>query len=352
MRPLNGLRPVTPPIKHEEIILIPKDDADIPKVQIEEMKIIEEVKDKHDNVEMGSQILVNKSSVVEPANKKLDNSKGKLNKSFENYHTFRGNSKPNRSSRTFRKRMPITSNSENSKSSADPKGSKRKALQSSRGKSKKAIDDSPNKKKSGHHTSSLPATPRIPTTEEDNKPQLRRSIVATLFKDLKLNSKKKKTNKHQQQQYFAQTSPALTAILKSLKDTARQHAEEASARTERPANSFQLGKKESLSKKAKKANAEEGHTSLIAGTTKFKLKLNKKGQSAKKKQGKSKARIKSKSQAQHTKHQYVPVQTINITTDQISIGATGENRFITPIRSNIIEGNQKTESTRKVNQTY
>ena len=65
------------------------------------------------------------------------------------------------------------------------------------------------------HSSSLPATPR---TEEDRKigPE-------QLLNDLKFKTKKEKHKKGILKQNFAQTSPALAAILKSLRPSTSKY---------------------------------------------------------------------------------------------------------------------------------
>ena len=204
-------------------------------------------------------------------------------------------------------------------------------------------------------------------------------VVATLFKELTLNPKRKQKPKQKMQGHkeLAQTSPALAAILKSLKEgnTGQKSSQQISGegkilnaaasggssqekglrvvQSERAGKKIVIPAKKILGAKIIQTGFIEGKSggSNLVGPPAKKGSAHHRTAKGSASSRSTKARIKSKSQVQV---QGGPVQAINITTDQITL-AVGElsGRDVTPLRNNYVqESNEGAEGEQDINQTY
>ncbi len=205
---------------------------------------------------------------------------------------------------------------------------RRKKVMSTRTKPTTAAAETEGHKGGGHarhassHSSSLPSTPRTQSAIRGKKKVSPEKFLNTVH----FNPKHKHggSGRGCKRENFAQTSPALAAILKSLaiptatSGRTRHAAEEGKKSEERP-------------RRARKASK---------GSAKVRLRKD------------------APQTIQEARQSYIPVQTINIRTDQINFRTVDEERHITPMRDNFVqeEGGHKrlgeAEDDEIVNQTY
>ncbi len=231
----------------------------------------------------------------------------------------------------------------------------------------------------GRHSASLPTTPKggaEPANSTNAKtkpqqmmsqPQVQSPMVATLFKDLRGSSKKKGKHKRQPQQHLAQTSPALVAILKSLKEPSAKKPSEDTAplpRSERTAKPITIVKTE-LGKRIVLQGKKEGSKLTTERSNADAMMVeNVRVRPTKKPAGKRvtmKSREKSKSQVQAQGQ--IPgaamrpsAKAINVTAEQIRLGEEEENeslvRDTTPLRDNYVQEKFDPASVVDTNKTY
>jgi len=230
MRPANGLRPITPPLKNPEKTEIINNEDIKGKGIIEDIVIIEEEKippinenEKSNQSAIRKENEASKSFYGTTLRKEEMGQKKLLNKSFDNYQSARLNNKAGGRMTIVNKgqikqkldtEFPLSVNNEEEKKKPIKKIHKVGELLTIQ-----------------NNSSSLPTTPTGTVVQKKRIDNTKSPIVTNLFKDLKVVSKKK--HKRQPQQHLAQTSPALVAILKSIKETTKRVSEESSVRSER-----------------------------------------------------------------------------------------------------------------------
>eukprot|EP01022_Parablepharisma_sp_SALTPOND_P015859 TRINITY_DN2272_c0_g1_i1.p2 TRINITY_DN2272_c0_g1~~TRINITY_DN2272_c0_g1_i1.p2 ORF type:complete len:1699 (-),score=191.91 TRINITY_DN2272_c0_g1_i1:6805-11901(-) len=252
----------------------------------------------------------NNSLVVPP---KRPNKKPRpSNKSFE-HNTTRSSSRPMAASRSGVKYIQASSPSKViTNLLATQTVTKRRKVHSTRVKQETTSSGQKSQKRprKGGNSSSLPATPRIELAKTMANP-------GSLLKDVKFRSKRKEKHHHhkrQPQQNFAKTSPALAAILKSLRPSTCKAGDDSLLRSYR--------------------------TNFVVGTF----------AQEEEKEPKRPMRVKFKKPVEKPKGDlgwHVPVQAINITTDQISFKP--DNRPQAPLMNNYVDVD---EASNEINQTY
>jgi len=240
--------------------------------------------------------------------------KKQTNKSFE-HNATRASSRPGNASRSCLKNTQNSSPAKLSFSKKDENHQKRRKVHSTRSKQ----NDGPlstgqkntKKAKKSSHSSSLPATPRVEQLFSYCKKGC--ADPEKMLADIKFRGKRKeKHHKRQPQQNFAKTSPALAAILKSLRPTTTKAADDNLLKSYR--TNFLVGTLGSLN-----SEQESVHKRPVKVTVK-------KGDPG----------------------WYVPVQTINITTEQINFKTADQDRPAPCLMNNYL-GN---EDDKGANQTY
>ena len=220
-------------------------------IKINENLMLEEDIVKKEEDQFATNKIKSNQSYCSGAVKKKEESlpKGKLNKSFDYCHAIRIQSKNAGVSRAH-----ITKQQSSSPSKAaapatfviPSKVGKRKAIHSTRDKIHDDCFEDFEDSNDDSHSNSLPMTP-TGIKKPNNKLKLQTSFVSTMFKDLKLNPKKKGKHKRQPQQHLAQTSPALAVFFKNYNETTRKNAENTAAvsteRSEKPAKLIKQSKK-------------------------------------------------------------------------------------------------------------